>query len=716
MARDLLPKAPKAAFLAELRTRMKPEANEPGGSLQAGYSLRHIRKPWMLLRPGVGTAWILLAGIFVATTAAANNPTNLTSAQLANMSIEQLVKVEVTFVSSLFKKETPLEQAAAAVTVVTSDDIRRLGITTLPEALRLVPGLDVARIDSHEWAISARGFNAQFANKLLILMHGRTIYGPAYGGVSWGLHDTVMADVERIEVIRGPGASLWGANAVNGVINILTKSARQTQGLLLSASGGTEDQPSVALRYGGQLSSNLYYRVFGKYFNRDGLVTSDGSDAMDDWSSLRGGARLDWEPSSASIFTLQGNYYKASIHDNENVVVLAPPYVTSTNAENLDYGGNVLGRWTREFSENSTLTLQAYYDRFRQEQVGTSETRDTIDFDAQHRFGLGERHDIIWGLGYRYTEDKFPTDFFLTWTPPERHDQLFSGFIQDEITLIPRRFTTTVGSKIEHNDYTGFEIQPSARLLWTPTEHQTLWGAVSRAVRTPSRYETGARVNYSVSERPPSSLDLVSLFGNSHADSEKLIAYELGYRIEPNRRLSVDIAGFYNDYEELLRFVPGDSFQQGPVTVFPQTVQNSGSAETFGFELSAQWKVLPNWRVAASYSWLHANVRPDDRAFQGNPEHQFQLRSYLDLPWQMEFNSALYYVDEQTAASGLGMETIPAYVRLDLGLVWHPTKSLEIGVWGQNLLDDRHREFPSLKSSVQTEIPRGVLGRITLKF
>lgn len=642
--------------------------------------------------------------------------TNSLSSKLAQMSIEQLVNVEVVTINSLLKKQTPLEQAPAAVAVVSSDDVRRLGIDTIPEALRLVPGMDVARIDSHEWAVSARGFDAQFANKLLILMDGRTVYGPAYGGVNWGMQDMMLEDLDHIEVIRGPGASLWGANAVNGVVNILSKSARDTQGLLVSTTAGTEDQPEVAVRYGGQISSNAYYRVWGKYFNRDSLVTSTGADAEDDWNSIQGGTRLDWEPSDESRFTLQGSYYNDLVHENQNVVVLAPPFVSNTNALNHDYGGNVLGRWTRDFSEVSSLTLQAYYDHFKQEQVGSSETRDTFDLDLQHRFPIGSRNDVIWGLEYRLTSDDFPPNFFLTWEPPSRNDEVFSGFVQDEITLAPERWSLTLGSKFEHNDYTGFEVEPNVRLLWTPTDNQTVWAAVSRAVRTPSRYETGARVNYSVFEQANSTLAINRLLGNANVESEDLNAYELGYRIQPTKRLSFDLAGFYNQYDHLLRFVPGASFQQGPVTVFPQSVENSGSAETLGTELSAQWKVLDNWRLAASYSYLHVALHPNDRAFQGNPEQMFQLRSYVDLTRNLEFNSALYYVDRQVAEAGLSTATIPAYVRLDLGLVWRPTKSLELGVWGQNLAQDRHAEFPSLKSSVQTEIPREISGKITWRF
>jgi len=690
----------------------KPYSNN---GLEIKIRPRKICDCWNRLLFRAGIALCFLACLSTAI-AADLTQTNSLSARLAEMSIEQLVNVEVVSLTSLFKKETTLDKAPAAAAVVSPDDIRRLGITTIPEALRMVPGLDVARIDSHQWAISARGFDAEFANKLLILVDGRTIYGPAYGGVNWGMQDVMLEDLDRIEVIRGPGASLWGANAVNGVINILSKSAKDTQGLLVSTSAGSEDQPSVAIRYGGQLATNLYYRVYGKYFNRAGLVTSSGADAQDDWNSAQGGTRLDWEPSDENRFTLQGSFYDDFVHENENVVTLVPPYVTNTNAENHDVGGNVLGRWTHEFSDVSSLSLQAYYDYFQQEQVGSSETRHTVDFDAQQRFSIGERNDIIWGVGYRYTTDEFPPNFFLTWTPSAQSNQLFSAFVQDEITLAPKRFTVTIGSKFEHNDYTGYDIQPSMRLLWTPTDKQTVWAAISHAVRTPSRYETGAHVNYSVSDISPTEIGLVSLLGNPNAEAENLGAYELGYRIEPTKQLSFDIAGFYNQYDNLLRFVTNGSFAGPGIIVFPQTIENSGSAETFGAELSAQWKVTDNWRLQAGYSWLHVDLHPNDPAFQGNPQNQFQVRSYLDLPWNLEFNAAGYFVDQQVAQAGLGTMTIPAYFRLDLGLIWHPTKSLEIGVWGQNLTENRHQEFPNLKSSVQTEIPRGINGKITWKF
>jgi len=698
---------------------MNDNNNDSDVAFQIWRPCRKVCTRWTLLLCRFSITLVCLTALSLA---AADNSsqTNNVSAQLAEMSIEQLADVNVVSVNSLFKKETRLEQAPAAAYIVNPDDISRLGITALPEALRLVPGMDVAQIDSHEWAISARGFNAQFANKLLILMDGRTIYGPAYGGVNWGMQDTVLEDLDRIEVIRGPGASLWGANAVNGVVNILTKSSKDTQGWLTTAYAGTLYQPSFTVRYGGQLSSNLYYRVWGKYIDGDSLTLTNGNSADDSWNSFQTGMRMDWEPGTDNKATLQGNYYNDLVHENQNAVLLVPPYDTYTNVQNHDYGGNVLGRWTHDFSQLSTLSLQVYYDFFKQEQVGTSETRHTVDFDGSDRFQVGMRNDIIWGLGYHFTTDDFPPNFYLTWTPPSQQYHVYSAFVQDEITVVPERFNVTVGSKFEHNDYTGFEFEPNIRALWTPSEQQTVWAAVSRAIRTPSRYETGARVNYSVSPIPSppytTPLGLVSLFGNPDAQSEKLVSYELGYRIEPTKKLSFDLATFYNQYTDLLRFVSNTSFIQFPITVFPQKIQNDGSAETWGAELSAEWKVMDNWRLTGSYSWLQVNLHPNDPSFQGNPEQQVQLRSYLDLPWNTEFNGAVYYVDQQTAAAGLGTVTIPSYVRLDLGLVWHPTKSLEIGIWGQNLTDGHHVEFPSLKSPVETEIPRSILGKISLRF
>ena len=647
------------------------------------------------------------------------NSTNAAASNLADLSVEQLMNESVT---SVAKRETKLNESAAAITVITQEDIRRLGITTIPDALRLVPGLEVAQINSHEWAVSARGFNVQFANKLLVLIDGRSVYGTGFGGVVWGVQDLVMEDIDRIEVIRGPGASLWGANAMNGVINIITKSAKDTQGGLVSVSGGTFDQPSTSFRYGGTLATNLYFRVYGKYSNRDGLQTTTGQDAPDRALNGQGGMRLDWEASDADKLTLQGDYYRDRFDENQSIPSLLPPYSHNSNASDYNSGGNVLGRWTHDFSSTSSLTLQTYYDHLKQEQVNALEKVDTFDFDAQHRFALGTRNEITYGLGFRDVHDTFSSSDFLIVNPPSDQDRLYSAFVQDEFALIPDRVKLTFGSKFEHNSDTGFEYEPSGRLSWTPTEKQTFWAAVSRAVRTPSRIDFDSIVNLEViPPMPPLSPVpvLISSLGNPQLQSEDLLAYELGYRIEITRRLSFDAAAFYNDYDNLIAATSVTrSFVPVPVphALVASTDVNAGAGHTYGVEASARWDATDHWHLAASYSWMQFHTDFFSPALQGGPKHQVQLTSALDLPANFELNGDVGFVDQYDAPYGLGLMNIPSYVRLDLGVVWHATKNLELGVWGINLAQGSHVEFTSYKTTLVTEIPRGIVGRVTWHF
>jgi len=637
----------------------------------------------------------------------------------ADLSIEELMNESVTSVS---KKETKLKESPAAVAVITQEDIRRSGLTSIPELLRTVPGLNVARINGNQWAISSRGFNNQYANKLLVLVDGRAVYTPTFGGVFWNAQDVVLEDVDRIEVIRGPGATLWGANAVNGVINITTRSAKETQGGLVSTSFGTEDQPSTTVRYGGQLATNLHYRAYVKYFNRDGLVESTGNQTPDDWRALRGGLRLDWEPSTENKFTLQGDYYGNEAGANIHEPNLTPPaFYKSINTVAHNRGGNVLGRWTRTFSDTAQLSVQSYYDHVQQSDGLTTVRQDTYDLDLQHRFALGPRQGIVWGAGYRLTATEVTPSFFVSADPASRQLPLYNVFVQDDLTLVPDRLHFTLGSKFEHNDYTHWEIQPSARLLWTPTEHQTAWAAVSRAVRTPTMLDTSARVNLAAFQPSPfGPVVLASLFGNPHVAAEEITSYELGYRIEATKHLSFDLAGFYNDYDDLVGFVAGPPrFETDPAPAHllsPFNAKNSQTAETFGAELSARWQVLDHWRLMGSYSWLHMRLRPDESAEGDSPQHQFQIRTYIDLPHQVELSGALYFVDHISSLSGQTRLPISSYVRLDLGVTWRPTPSLELGVWGQNLLEDQHAEFNSLRTPQRTEVPRGVMGKITWRF
>ncbi|HLH56905.1 MAG TPA: TonB-dependent receptor [Verrucomicrobiae bacterium] len=634
------------------------------------------------------------------------------------LSLEDLVNIKVT---SVAKKETSLEDSPAAVTVVTQDDIRRFGILTLPDALRLIPGMDVAQVNSHEWAVSARGFTGEFANKLLVMVDGRSIYTTAFGGVIWGMQDMVMENVERIEVIRGPGGSLWGANAVNGVINIITKSAKDTQGGLITTTMGTEDQPSTTIQYGGQIVSNLYYRAYVKYFNRDEFVESTGEDAPDAWSGIQGGFRLDWEPALADKVTLQGDYFEHRVRESQNFPSLTPPYDSNGQVVNHDSGGNVLGRWTHEISDTSSLSVQAYYDRFSPEQLGVRYTADTVDFDAQHGFSIGPRNDILWGLGYRHISDHLVPSLYLSASPESQVQQIYNSFVQDQVKLIPERLSLTLGTKLEHNTYTGFEVEPSGRLLWTPTEKQAAWASVSMASRTPSRMERTERVNFAV--LPPSAVTppvLLSTFGTPDLESERLIAYELGYRVELFKRVSIDVAGFYNKYTDLIVTEPGapilETSPLPPHLLVPSQSLNAAAGQTYGAELSARWRVTEDWNIVGSYSWLGSHFDTSSPSFAGAPQQQFQLRSTLNLPAHLELSGAAFYVDQIEAPYGTGLLRVPSYVRVDLGLTWHPIPTLELGLWGQNLADDRHLEFTSYKTSVLTEVPRGFVARLTWHF
>jgi len=662
-----------------------------------------------------------MASVITATalsSTAADTSTNTPATALADLSVEQLMNESVT---SVAKRKTKLNESPAAVAVITQEDIRRLGITSIPDALRLVPGVDVAQINSHEWSVSVRGFVNEFANKLLVLVDGRSIYDNGFGGVLWYAQDLPIEDIDRIEVIRGPGASLWGANAVNGVINIITKSAKDTQGALVSVEGGTLDQPSTTIRYGGTLATNLYYRAYAKVLNSDGLVTSGGQSAPDRTLEARAGGRIDWDPTDADKFTLQGDFYRARLVENLDDYSIAAPYYRNYNAVDYDAGGNILGRWAHDFSDTQSISLQTYYDRFTDEQAEAIGKQTTFDIDVQHRFALGGRNEITWGLGYRDTTTDYSPSDFVSWSSTTAHDHLYSCFLQDEISIIRNRLKLTLGSKLEHNDYTGFEVEPSGRLLWTPTERQSVWAAISRAIRTPSWSEMHADTTLGVvpASQSPSGQELVfKSMGNPDLESESLIAYELGYRIEASKHVSFDIAAYYNQYDGVLDYGPlaYSPNPSQPYSQFSTTEENMTTGDTFGAEFSAHWDVTDHWHLTANYAWLNMRFPSHSIAYHSGPEHQAQLRSTLDLPCNLELNGAASFVDRVDASTLTGEVDIPSYVRLDVGLVWHATKNLELGVWGQNLAEDHHAEYTSYKTALITEIPRSVMGRITWHF
>jgi iron complex outermembrane receptor protein len=620
-------------------------------------------------------------------------------ADLTKLSLEDLMNISV---SSAAKKDQKLGEAAAALYVITQEDLRRTGATTIADALRMVPGMEVAQINANSWAISARGFNSRFANKLLVLMDGRSVYTPLFSGVFWDVQDTLLEDIERIEVIRGPAGTLWGANAINGVINIITKNARETQGGLLTGGGGSHEQGFGSVRYGASIGADAHFRVFGKYFDRGGFPGGGtGSHRHDDWNFGRGGVRVDWDASKRDSLTFLGDFYDGSVGERLPVSTFVPPFSRAAGGQFPVSGGSLLGRWNRSISESSDLKLQMYYDRTMRRSPVHKETRDTVDWEFQHRFVPNASHEIIWGTSYRYTVDDIQNTPTITFSPASRGDHLFSAFIQDDLPLIENRLRLTLGSKFEYNSYTGFEMQPNVRVLWNPHEHHTLWAAVSRAVRTPSRFEHTIEGIFSIA--PPLTATCPALvpcetrvLGNKKFGSESLIAYEIGYRTQLTPRVSVDIATFYHDYRDLRTTELGTPFPAAtpvPHLVVPLSFHNKMHGHGYGIELSSTWNATEFWKVNLGYTFLRIGLQLDRTsrdtlsiATEGDsPQNQFHIRSYLDLPYRLSLDSALYYVDS------VPNQRVPAYTRADVGIGWSPLKNFEARLVGQNLFDSSHR-------------------------
>ena len=648
--------------------------------------------------------------------------------------LEELLSVEVT---SVAKKSQPINEVAAAVFVITSEDIRRSGVTSIPEALRLAPGIQVARIDANKWAITSRGFNNQFANKLLVMIDGRTVYTPSFSGVYWDAQDTLLEDIQRIEVIRGPGASVWGANAVNGVINIITRSAQDTGGGFSTVSAGDQEKLLAGFRYGTTFGSGDAARFYVKYGDHGASYSpATGGEGGDDWTSLRAGFRADGQFSTQDLWTLQGDIYDADENQLVNEwkdpdvpgnAVYAPFYLVPDTRDKVDSSGwNLLGRWEHLLTAESGLQLQVYFDHTERSEMIIAQVHDTLDIDFQHQFQPLPGHDLIWGLGYRRIRDDFDNGFLGTMIPESSTRDLYSAFVQDEIELVPRQWRLILGSKFEHNDYTGFEVQPTARLLWTPDFRNTFWGAVSRAVRTPSRLERGSQmVSMIVPAMPPflPQPHVLRSLGNGDFDSEKLIAYELGYRSQPRENISLDLALFYNDYDDLQSF---EAVQ--PENLLSDVIfDNKLAASSYGLELVLDWWPLDWWRLQSSYSYIHVSLSPvagsrdPDRnnvlAAKSSPDHQFSIRSMMELRDDLNLDLWLYYVDElERTAYSRPDYSVPAYTSFNARVAWKPTRQLELSLVGQNLFDSHHPEFVGENFLSITEVERSWYAQLRWHF
>lgn len=643
---------------------------------------------------------------------------------LFKLSLEELMGVEVTSVS---RQESTVGRSPAAIFVISSEMIRRSGATTIPELFRMVPGMDVARADNNKWAVSARGFNDRFSKNLLVQIDGRTLYNPIFSGVYWDAVDYPLHDIERIEVIRGPGASVWGANAVNGIINIITKSTKDTQGGLISGGAGTEERGFGTFRYGGKAGENVSYRIYGDGFNRDKQF-AEADDPNDAWKGGSGGLKLDWQAAQQDAVTFDAGYFNEPSGKNDVRAMSTAPF-RFRNLEDEDVvGGHVLGRVRHTLDDDASWVLQMYWDHVDRDSTNDvlNFRWDTFDVDFQRQFPIGERQKFIYGAGYRLI-DAFvgpsarDNGFIIDTDLPNRQAQTMSLFAQDEIALIEDRLSLTLGSKLEHNDYTNFEIQPTGRLLWTPTQRQSVWASVSRAVRTPTMLEDNIRItslqSIAGAGNYPQSV------GNVDFKSEEVLAYELGYRSQVTDDLSTDLAVFYNDYDRLRVLVP----QTAAPPFLPLLAQNRMSAKTYGVEWSNTWRATKRWQLYGAYTFLNMELKRDkgisftaEAAEHQSPQNQVYLKSSWDLPHDFEFDLMGRYVSRLsgfnlTGAAGLA-NYIRAYVSMDARLGWRPGKNWELELVGQNLLDDSHPEFGQSNQGPLVEIQRSVYAKITYKW
>lgn len=649
---------------------------------------------------------------FTATAAADSRATSI--AALKRLSVEELLSLQVTSVS---RTREQLSDAAAAVAVVTNEDIRRSGSTNVPEALRFVPGLHVAQRNASSWAVSARGFSSMNSEKLLVLSDTRSIYTPLFSGVFWDVQDYLMEDIERIEVIRGPGATLWGSNAVNGVISITTRSARDTQGLYLEGAVGTENELNLGARIGTTLGEHGYLRVFGKYAEHDDSFHPQTTNT-DDGRIAHGGFRADWDLTDADSFTLQGDVYRGEIGQlAPSITIIGRGGPTGPLRVQLE-GGNVLARWQRRI-DDADLQLRAYYDLTRRNDPSYDDELETVDVDFQHRLPLGTRHELTWGLAYRSSKNLNRGKGLFALSPAAATDAIASGFIQDQIQLSDA-LRLTIGTKLEHNDFSGTEWQPGLRGAWTIAPGHNAWAAISRAVRVPTRIER----DIAVDAGDPASDPRIVLLGSDEFESEELVAYELGYRWQASAALALDLAAFYNDYDGLASLEVGTPFidPQDGRTIVPVFNQNLNTGRTRGIEALVSYTPVANWRLTANYAFIDMELEAPGLDLNrgawldgATPQHIAGVRSFLDLPNGFQIDAQLRYVSEiERLPDVLSGEGIDAYTELDLRIAWRGWHQLELSLVGQNLLHDHHLEFgtPATRGGIE----RGVYGKIAWGF
>jgi iron complex outermembrane receptor protein len=626
---------------------------------------------------------------------------------VTDIDLDDLLKVQVTTAG---RKSQPLSEVPAAITVIRGDDVRRTGATSIAESLRAAPGYFVGRTTANSWAICPRGFGDVLSNKLLVLIDGRTVYSPLHSGVHWDVQDVFLDDLDRIEAIRGPGGTLWGANAVNGVVNVITKSAEESQGWLTTAGGGSEARVFGGARYGFKAADDLYVRVYAKYFQWDDAREGTEPDrrAHDGWFLGHGGFRADWKASDRDRLTFMADYSEGQVMEDPINPTLTAPFAQVLRNRVDVRSADAVFRWDRTFSPESGLSLQLSYDYTMRDAAQFRDVLQTGDIDFQHRFRPFAGDEIIWGAGYRIYRSVVDGSLAFTVDPRGHTDDVISAFLQNELAVVPKHLTLTVGSKIEHNDYSGLEYQPSARLAWTPEENHMAWAAVTRAVRTPSILDADGELTPITAAGPVA----FTIFGNHEFKSEHLLAYEAGYRVRPADFLMLDLAAFYNRYDRLRTGTVGTFFVDPTPPpahlVIPINLANDMRGQTRGMEFSANVQAVAGWLIQANYAYFHMNMNQGD-INRRSPHHQAWIRSAVDFSDHLSADVTARYV------SKLPPFDIKAYVEVDVRLAWRDFENrLEIALVGQNLAHTTHPEFGDAVQ--RSEMQRAAFASVTWRF
>ncbi|HEU5049676.1 MAG TPA: TonB-dependent receptor [Gemmatimonadales bacterium] len=622
---------------------------------------------------------------------------------LSDLDIEELGRIPVT---SAARHPQPLASASAAIFVITREDIRRAGATSVPDALRLAPGLQVAQVTARDWSITARGFAEHLPNKLLVLIDGRAVYSPLFSGVFWDVQQVPLDDIDRIEVILGPGATLWGSNAMNGVINVITRSSAVTRGGLVQLRSGTSEHAGGSARYGFRVGARSTLRVYAMGSDQEPSDLADGTEAEDNWRLGQGGFRFDGAVGERDLVSVQGDAYLARGDQLARQVSLEPPYTTTVTGERKVDGGNLLARWTRTLSEASSIQVQAYYDRATRDQPPTTGrvTVDIGDVEFQHHFSPWQAHAVVWGAGYRLVADALDPTFGTSLRPASRTTSLVTAFAQDEIALVPARLTATLGLKLERNDLSGLEWQPNVRLLWSPLPGQTLWASAARAVRVPSRLDTD--VTFVAQVIPGSPTTLLRIEGNEEFDSEALRSAEVGWRAELGATVSADVSAYHSWYDRLRSTHPAAPYAEDTLRIQPVSFGNDAEGRAWGGTAALNWRLHPRVLLRGSYTRLEMRINARDDAPSGstpnvdpgfNPEQFASLFAFADLPGEFELHLGGRYV------GALASPLVEEYVEAGAHLAWRPRAELMISLRGENLLHARHAEFSSAPTR---EMPR----------